>query len=195
MRTRTAGLGIFVFGMVAGGVVLAWLGQIGGFGHSEAAQGDKPAVVQPPRFNGWAHSWLKARAADEEQFTDKTKKVGCEVFFDHYSGNALYILAETGAVAAAPALPLFKLHTVAVGKSYQAYRIEPVTGRTWGWLDGTKWVAHGEKDPIPNGLYDLETLVFDGGQSVKLFRINRNTGRSFFLADNVWNPLSEPDKK
>lgn len=51
----------------------------------------------------WLHGLdLKARKGGEADFTDKTKKIGVEVFKDENTGNLVYI-SETGSIAVVPA--------------------------------------------------------------------------------------------
>ena len=50
----------------------------------------------------WQHGLnLKCRKSDEENFSDKTKKWGIEVFKDENNGNLIYI-SEAGSIAVIP---------------------------------------------------------------------------------------------
>jgi hypothetical protein len=60
-----------------------------------AAQPDKNKVARPKPAYGLI---LRVRKADESDFTDKTRRVGVEVFEDP-NANALVYLSETGSVA------------------------------------------------------------------------------------------------
>lgn len=197
MQARISGLVVFVVGMIAGGGLLAWLTQYGSIAAAQQAANQTQAVVNhPPRFDFYPHTWLKLRGADETDFTDKTKKVGYEILHDNYSENVVYILSETGAIAAAPSPPDYKLYMVGYGNSFATYRLEPTTGRTWEWISNYAWTELGEKQPIPNGVYELSTVVFGDGKKTDVLRINQNTGETYYLdKDDVWTLLAEPAKK
>jgi len=50
----------------------------------------------------WMHGLeFKVRKAGEKDFTDKTNKIGIEVFKDANNGNLIYI-SETGSIAVVP---------------------------------------------------------------------------------------------
>jgi hypothetical protein len=57
---------------------------------------------QEPKGPKWQHGLgLKVRTGTEDNFTDKTKKIGIEVFRDENNGNLIYI-SETGSIAVVP---------------------------------------------------------------------------------------------
>jgi hypothetical protein len=62
------------------------------------AQAQEKQVKKPQWLHGLS---VKVRAAAEEDFSDKTKKVGIEVFRDENNGNLIYI-TDTGSVAVVP---------------------------------------------------------------------------------------------
>jgi hypothetical protein len=59
------------------------------------AQAQEKQVKKPQWLHGLS---VKVRTAAEEDFSDKTKKVGIEVFRDDNNGNLIYI-TETGSIA------------------------------------------------------------------------------------------------
>ena len=75
----------FLLGIIIGGQVPYVYGQ--------AAKAKDPS---------WLYGLnLKARKSDENDFTDKTKKYGIEVFKDENNHNLIYI-SETGSIAVVP---------------------------------------------------------------------------------------------
>ncbi|MFL5241325.1 MAG: hypothetical protein ACJ8FY_04395 [Gemmataceae bacterium] len=62
------------------------------------AQAQEKQVKTPQWLHGMS---VKVRSAAEENFTEKTKKVGIEVFRDENNGNLIYI-TESGSIAVAP---------------------------------------------------------------------------------------------
>ena len=57
---------------------------------------------QEPKGPKWLHGLgLKVRAGNEDNFTDKTKKIGIEVFRDENNGNLIYV-SETGSISVVP---------------------------------------------------------------------------------------------
>jgi len=65
------------------------------------ANAQQPEIKKPK----WLHGMnLMSRKGDEDNFSDKTKKYGIEVFRDENNGNLVYI-SETGSIAVVPAAP------------------------------------------------------------------------------------------
>jgi hypothetical protein len=61
---------------------------------------EKDSKVKAPQ---WLHGFsVKARSANEADFTDKTKRIGIEVFKDENTGNLVYV-SDTGSIAVTPA--------------------------------------------------------------------------------------------
>src|SRR5262249_47777500 len=66
------------------------------------ANAQPPAEIKKPK---WLHGMnLMSRKGDEDNFSDKTKKYGIEVFRDENNGNLIYI-SESGSIAVVPAPP------------------------------------------------------------------------------------------
>ena len=68
--------------------------------------GQTVPFVEAQATKAKAPTWLygmnvKSRKFDETDFTDKTKKVGLEVFKDEHNGNLIYI-SESGSIAVVP---------------------------------------------------------------------------------------------
>ena len=66
---------------------------------SKAPAPQKDMVKAPKALYGLT---LRVRGGDEENFSDKTKQIGIEVFEDENSGDLIYI-SETGSIAVVPA--------------------------------------------------------------------------------------------
>jgi hypothetical protein len=58
----------------------------------------QPDPKTPKRQHGMS---LKVRKSTEDNFTEKTQKIGVEVFRDENNGNLIYI-AENGSIAVVP---------------------------------------------------------------------------------------------
>jgi hypothetical protein len=77
--------------------LLVFAGFIGGFLVAEF--GAPNVFAQESKAPKWIHGiTLKARKADEADFTPQTKKYGIEVFEDANNGNLIYI-SETGSIS------------------------------------------------------------------------------------------------
>ena len=84
------GLVCFALGLLAS--------QSGSLVYSQG-KGSKAADIKPPK---WQHGLnVLVRKGDEDNFTDKTRKYGIEVFRDENNGNVIYI-SETGSIAVVP---------------------------------------------------------------------------------------------
>ncbi|MBA4063262.1 MAG: hypothetical protein C0501_06035 [Isosphaera sp.] len=64
-----------------------------------AAAPEKSKIAPPKTAYGLV---LRVRRSDEPDFTDKTKRVGVEVFEDPNAGGLLFYITEAGSVATAP---------------------------------------------------------------------------------------------
>ena len=77
---------------------LIYVTEVGGIA-TAAAPGAAPSPIKPPKtMYGLV---LRVRGAEEPDFTDKTKKMGVEVFEDP-NANVLFYITEAGYVATAP---------------------------------------------------------------------------------------------
>ena len=97
------------------------------------ANAPDPNNVKKPRWLA-AHA-LKARKADEGDFTDKTKVYGVEVYADPNSGAMLYV-SETGSVAA---LPLADSKSNGGVKWSHAFSLKARKGGEKGFDNATKY--------------------------------------------------------
>ncbi len=79
---------------------LIYITETGGLASAAAPAGaiDKKKVAAPKTLYGLV---LRVRGAEEPDFTDKTKKMGVEVFEDPNS-NVMFYITEAGFVATAP---------------------------------------------------------------------------------------------
>jgi hypothetical protein len=70
------------------------------------ATGAAPATAPDPKSNPSpkiAYGWtIRTRGADEADFSEKTKKMGVEIFEDVNADNQLLYITETGYIATAP---------------------------------------------------------------------------------------------
>ena len=94
-NAKKFGLEVFKDENTGGLLYITEVGAISATGSAKPA----PEKVEPPK----AHYGLdlRVRGAEEPNFTDKTKRVGVEVFEDPNAGTLFY-LSETGSIAAAP---------------------------------------------------------------------------------------------
>lgn len=148
------------------------------------------------RFLYWSGGWQRLRNSEEHERTEnasvQNKTMGMEVRLDDWTGNAIYTLTESGAIAAAPAPPRYVLRTVKSAAGIHAYRLQPYTGEVWAWGDGDVWkqVAPG----VAGGsLFDLVlTPVGDEGK-VNVLRIQPNSGETWWInAEGGPKKLAEP---
>jgi hypothetical protein len=87
-------------GAAPGAGLVLYITETGGLGTAKApAVRPDPAKVLAPRTQYGLV--LRVRGADELNFTDKTKRIGVEVFEDP-NAEVLFYISETGAVAVAP---------------------------------------------------------------------------------------------
>lgn len=114
---------------------------------------DKTKIAPPKPEYGLV---LRVRGANEKDFTDKTKKIGLEVFSDPNAGNQLFYITEAGSIATAP-----KPASYLEGKSV-----------TWLSGRGLRVRKPGEKD------FDDKTTKF----GLEVFQDNR-TGHLIFITE------------
>jgi len=97
-NARKLGLEVFKDENTGGLIYITETGSIAA-APAPASPPDKTKVLPPKPEYGLV---LRVRGADEKEFSDKTKKIGLEVFSDPNAGNQLLYLTETGSVAVAP---------------------------------------------------------------------------------------------
>jgi hypothetical protein len=80
---------------------LIYITETGGIatGIAPAQAPDAKTLIPPKTAYGWD---LRIRGAEESDFTDKTKRIGVEIFEDLNANNQLIYISETGYLAIAP---------------------------------------------------------------------------------------------
>jgi len=141
------------------------------------------------RFVNVGGSWFPLRTANEPAITDRTKRVGMEVFRDQLAGNSVYVVSETGSVAAVPAHPNYELRVMRRGKVFECFRFSPEKGEAWRELND-KWEKIPESGAVPAGDYDI-VLTPMADETFAAHRIDRRSGKSWYYT-HKWNEIVEP---
>ena len=183
-------LSIVLFGIgcaVVGGVVGA-----GSFGLA-LAQG-KPQPAQPATV---ASPWervlggsVQARTAEEQSFTDKTKKFGWESLRDTRNGAMVYVVAESGALAVGPGPKGYELRLNPAGASYNAVKFHPTKGGTF-MLEGDKWKPVAEAGAVSAGDYDVQLITFADNKMWAALRMERLSGKTWYVKEGKWQELGD----
>jgi hypothetical protein len=83
--------------------------------------------------------------------------------------------------------PQFRVKTVTTGVTWEGFRYNVSTGLTWQMVN-LKFQTVTEPGPIPSGDYDMSAAPLgpNGNAGYALMRIDRVSGRSWFLQGTKW---------
>lgn len=172
-----------LLGMIFVSAGLGWLGAV--------VLGQQPPVETRPPFLILKGGDLAVRAADELDFTDRTKQVPTEVYEDRDYNSVIYV-TEAGSVAAMPHPDNYELIMLETAESFEAIRLEKSSGAAWR-IKGEKWELIEEISPdvtLPSGDYDVQ-VALTTSDTMAVVRMNRRTGQAWFMNSNIWLPVEE----
>jgi hypothetical protein len=176
-------------------VCLAALAGAGLFAIGHAARSQDGAVEAAATNAGfivpWHNGWIRLRDLDQDRVTNATKRTNYEAVLDSLTGNVVYMLPETGAIAAATAEPDFQLRALTTGTTYQVFRFHSRDGDAWRWDTGTEWSKINDPEPLPAGRYDVQLVRIGGDDAFNALRIDHVTGKTWALVENSWTLLAE----
>jgi len=151
-----------------------------------------------PSISPWFGTRIGLRSSEElarnEAFDEqKNKKMGLEVRYDSTTGNVIYTLTESGAIASAPAPLSNVLRTCKSANGIHAYRFNSYTGEVWVWEAGDAWKQ--AAPPSNQGIYDLVLTPFGDEGKINVLRIEQTKGETWWInAEGGPKKLAEPPK-
>lgn len=170
--------GGLILGAASVGLLAPLLGQVDDNGPVQNVAGASAGSSLLPWFKGW----FRTHAAGEDRFTERSGRVNYDVVFDSRSGNALYVVPETGAIAAAPSPTNYVLRVIRTSdtsKTFEAFKLERREGLTWKLRSGTDWIKIHDPEPISASMYDIE--VIETGEGYSVLRIDEASGKTWIL--------------
>ena len=141
----------------------------------------------PPAISLYRGISAPVRASGEADFSDETKTVSYETYYDWDFGT-LTFLTETGSISSMPAPKNWQLHTVAVNDGMVAICMLPAAGLSWVLVDGEQWEPIEEESELTVGDYDVRLSA--GADGLTALRFDRFSGRSWIYDGTTWVALS-----
>lgn len=169
------------------------------FSCSHYSQGQEAASTSQSEIRGMVTTKgqpISVRTAEEVYFSDKTKQHGTEFVRDNDLG-LLLVANEQGAVSALTR-PAFEFASLTHSKGTVLVRYNVYTGESVISYNSVVWTKIKEPNKPAAGLYEVRIIgsyMVDGVDTFTIFRMEKNTGASWYSIDFKWLPYEEPKEE